>query len=462
MPLKNIQQDPDHSWREEDGCSEPLLVAKSSRPLALHNSAAAGTGRSRRRSQELSQPWSTVAVVAAVTVCIGTVLNSLFAQHVNNRAPGYFYAAAVFNPASGLLCYPMILLGLNLLGWEKTRLRGATFCQTLKYGSAIGLCFSVTNMLIQYGRSGSAAGEPDVSTVLALILQKLVVPVTLGLEACIEQRLPTAWEASGTFILMGGVALTASMHGGGGGGGHGDALVSHNLKIASLVLSAVPLACGFLLVKFARRDLPTVSGTELWAVLCVPELLFSFPLAYASQGIVYGWDTPATTMSKNLWAGIACVAAGIQPPLSQWHGNATAMQCPDAALFTWLSLPPGYAFNLAIPVLVQKKGSTSVPLFRAVALPIAALLAMTEIDPTIHTPFSWEGVGGVLAAFAGLVVFYGKDVCALCGVKVVVDAGAGAGTRTGADVSADCALALAFPTGTHDRASSGEQADRTS
>jgi hypothetical protein len=67
----------------------------------------------------------------------------------------------------------------------------------------------------------------------------------------------------------------------------------------------------------------------------------------------------------------------------------------------------GFAFNLAIPVLVKLLGdSTVVPLLRAVALPLAALVAMSRLDPVIATSFDWDALVGLTLAFAGLLVCY--------------------------------------------------------
>ena len=128
---------------------------------------------------------------------------------------------------------------------------------------------------------------------------------------------------------------------------------------------------------------------ELWAILCLPELLVSVLLAYFGQ-------------SSKLGEGLACVLLGHQA-----NGNA---KCQESAFYFWMGLPFGCAYNLAIPILIQIKGSTSVPLFRALALPISALLAMTNVDRVIHTPFSWDAVLGVILCTTGLLVFYGKDV----------------------------------------------------
>ena len=47
----------------------------------------------------------------------------------------------------------------------------------------VALCFAINNVLTAFGTSGRSAGKPDVPTVLALILQKLVVPVSLLIES---------------------------------------------------------------------------------------------------------------------------------------------------------------------------------------------------------------------------------------------------------------------------------------
>jgi len=102
---------------------------------------------------------------------------------------------------------------------------------------------------------------------------------------------------------------------------------------------------------------------------------------------------------------MACILVGSQPD------GEMDVNCKEAARFFWFGIPFGFALNLAIPVLVNLKGSTSVPLFRALALPIAALVTMTNIvDKSIRSSFSWDAIFGVIACTAGLFLYYGEDV----------------------------------------------------
>ncbi|KAL7577830.1 hypothetical protein ACA910_010578 [Epithemia clementina (nom. ined.)] len=410
--------------------------------------------------------WNGSAIAAAITLCLGTSLSQLFYQHVSNAAPQYFFSIAVILPLSGLICYPTILVVLHL--WGRTRNIGSDdgnisgsdsssdrpnnsrsnacnelintstdssisdqiencgtvwlyyknrILPSLRYCLGIGACFALHNLLVDFGKSGSQVGVPDVSTVLSMVLQKLVVPVSLLLEATLDRRNVTAWEISGVATVMLGILSTALLyqhqqhnkHEQDGlqedvtSNGSVEESSLYGLKILCLCLSSVPLALGFYIVSVARRTLPQVSGIELWALLCIPEFLFSiFFVLLCSRSISSGQS------HADLWRGIACVVAGVQPPppSESRSGSALVADCRDAAKFFWTGFPFSLAFNLAIPILVKLKGPTSVPLFRAVALPLASLLAMTHLDPVIATPFSWNVVLGVLLCTAGLILFY--------------------------------------------------------
>jgi hypothetical protein len=204
------------------------------------------------------------------------------------------------------------------------------------------------------------------------------------------------------------------------------------MKLVALVLCNIPLAVGFLLVKritttttqIPSSALARVSEFELWAVLCLPETFFSICLTFFVQGI----KNPQSTffdIAVELWHGIKCIAFATatttatspSPSISLDNpsASATAAACAEAATSTYLGLIPGVAYSLSIPVLVKALGdSTAIPLLRAVALPLAATIAMTGIDPVIvgsssssslSSSFSWHAVLGLLFAFAGLLVF---------------------------------------------------------
>jgi len=160
------------------------------------------------------------------------------------------------------------------------------------------------------------------------------------------------------------------------------------------------LALGFWIVKQARSALEHVTPFELWMVLCLPETIFSVGLSYIGQIIKNNGTYVDGSLTTSLANGLACLVIGKVPKRDR------SIPCEDAAIFTWLGLIPGYAFNLAIPVLIHLRGSTSVPLFRALALPAASLLAMSGFDDVIKTKFRWEGVVGVLLAVTGLLLFY--------------------------------------------------------
>jgi hypothetical protein len=135
---------------------------------------------------------------------------------------------------------------------------------------------------------------------------------------------------------------------------------------------------------------------------------------------VQGIKNPQMTMTDiaiELWHGIQCIAfaTAADPAATATTSTTTAAAaCAEAAKFTYLGLIPGFAYNLSIPVLIKALGdSTAIPLLRAVALPLAATIAMTGIDPVIvgtssmssSSSFSWNAVLGLLLAFTGLLVF---------------------------------------------------------
>jgi len=93
--------------------------------------------------------------------------------------------------------------------------------------------------------------------------------------------------------------------------------------------------------------------------------------------------------------------------VSHCYALSTVPYCYGLLTVHYCSALSGFAFNLAIPVLVKLLGdSTVVPLLRAVALPLAALVAMSRLDPVIATSFDWDALVGLTLAFAGLLVCY--------------------------------------------------------
>lgn len=344
--------------------------------------------------------WTPGVVVAAVVLVVGTTAAALLNQHVANTVPTYVFSISVFSPFVGLVVYPIITVTSHKAGAIKIGLTRANFGEAFSAMVPVALCFALNNVLLAFGTSGRGSGKPDVPTVLALVLQKLVVPVSLTVESFYDWHRPRVLQVVGVIlVVLGGVVAALAYRDGAAAGGHGP---SHDAKVFCIVLASLPLATGFLLVKRATGIVSRVSEFELWAVLCLPETVFSIGLAYAAQAI----RDPGISrdeMSSTLWAGLKCIAIGRDDSPVNGQGR----QCSDAATYTWVGLIPGFAFNLAIPVLVRLLGdSTVVPLLRAVALPLAALLAMAYIDPVIATPFSWDGVAGLLLAFAGLIVCY--------------------------------------------------------
>ena len=394
-----------------------------------------------------SSPWNLKAVAAATTLCLGTVLSQLFYQHVSNAAPKYFSSIAVILPLSGLICYSSILVVTNLIKHYNNnndddsdnlfQFTWSSFCArikpSIKYCIGIGGCFALHNILTDFGKSGSKAGVPDVSTVLSMVLQKLVVPVSLALESVLDHCRPTISQVSGVAVVMLGILMTALMY-----------LDHHHqsdtnedeessssqrgsvywIKVFCLCISSVPLALGFYIVSVTRRNLPHVSGVELWAVLCIPELFFAIVLAVCTSlyttFAIHSSSSSTSSSSIHVWQGIACVIVGVQPTSAtstvQYEDNNNnnidhdSVHCGEAARFFWLGFPFSLALNIAIPVLVKLQGPTSVPLFRAMALPVATLLTMTNFDHVIYTPFSWNVVVGVLLCTTGLVLYYSGPI----------------------------------------------------
>ena len=154
-------------------------------------------------------PWTAPAVISAAVVCVGTAFSSLFFQHVSNVVPKFYYSVAVISPVFGFACYSLLIMGRHFVLQEGFQMTKSIFQSALKYCTAIGLCFAMTNILVDYGRSGSSSGVPEVSTVLVLILGKLVVPVSLLLESYLEWQQPSGWQLAGVAVLMCGVASTA-------------------------------------------------------------------------------------------------------------------------------------------------------------------------------------------------------------------------------------------------------------
>mmetsp|Transcript_38097 Transcript_38097/g.55941 ORF Transcript_38097/g.55941 Transcript_38097/m.55941 type:complete len:382 (-) Transcript_38097:1029-2174(-) len=351
--------------------------------------------------------WTRWTVSLAVILIVGTVSASLMRQHVSNEVPAYFFAISVFHPFAGLLFYPLIVLFLHQSKLVKMELTTReNLATTLWAMTPVALSFACNNILTMYGMSGQTNGKPDVSTVLALILQKLVVPVSLAIESVYEHRYPLFVEGAGVALVMMGVVVAAlTSH----ENNEKDDVIGHGMhyhaKLLCLLLASVPLATGFLLVKRATRIVPHVSDIELWAVLCVPETIFSIALSYLAQYIhSYDQNLHMTEMTAELYTGLKCIVLGVSPPSSN---DSFIPSCQSAAKFNWLSLIPGFAFNITIPVLVrQLEDSTVIPLLRAVALPLASLVAMTKIDPVIATPFSWGGVFAMFFAFVGLLMCY--------------------------------------------------------
>ena len=359
---------------------------------------------------ERELPWTPRAVAAAAIVCLGTSISTLFLQRVSNTVPQYFYAVAIVSPILGFLCYTAILFCFQVVNhygygytqhtvsvqqqdaWDST-----TQLSLIQYTSGIGACFAFHNILVDYGRSGTARGHPDVSAVLSLILLKLVVPVSLGLESLLERQLPTWNQLMGVVVFLLGILAAANRRPTASPSDAADT-VGHTWKILALVASSVPLALGFYIVKVVRRRLPHVSGLRLWQVLCLPEMLFSIVLALVSQ---HQKQASRGRIAKDVYCGVMCVLLGF--------GGNDDSSCRSAALYLWSGLPFGLALNVSIPVLIHLKGSsTSVPLFRALALPIAALLAMTGWIVE-SPPFAWEAVAGVFICSLGLSLFYGIE-----------------------------------------------------
>jgi len=341
-------------------------------------------------------PWSPASQLAALILFLGTTFSTLLNLHVSNDIPDYFFAIAVFIPISGLLFYPVVVCSCHITGLVRAGLSRANILPTLKYSTLIGFFFAISNILRDYGISGQSSGTPDVSAAYSLILMKLVVPVSLFIEFALARKLPLINQVAGVAILMGGVVITALTYRTDTSNKHSK---DYELKVLCLILSTVPLALGFWVVKQARAALPKVTAFELWMILCLPEALFSVGLSYIGQMLQDKGTYVDGTMSASLANGLACIVIGRVP------ASHSSIPCVDAAIFTWLGLIPGYAFNLAIPVLIHLRGSTSVPLLRALALPAASLLAMSGFDAVIAAKFTWEGVLGMLLAVIGLLLY---------------------------------------------------------
>jgi len=377
--------------REQDTQKQTDGSADSSSNSSLE------TGRAERlKTSTLDGPWSPTAQLAALILFLGTTFSTLLSQHVSNDIPDYFFAIAVFTPISGLLFYPLVVYSCHITGVAPAGLSRTNILPTLKYSTLIGFFFSISNILSDYGISGQSSGIPDVSAAYSLILMKLVVPVSLFIEFALARKLPMINQLAGVTILMGGIVITALAY-------RTDDLNKHSknygFKVLCLILSTVPLALGFWVVKQARAALPKVTPFELWMTLCLPESLFSVGLSYIGQMLKDKGNYVDGSMSASLANGLACLVIGRVPT------GRSSIPCADAAIFTWLGLIPGYAFNLAIPVLAHLRGSTSVTLFRALALPAASLLAMSGYDAVIATKFTWEGVLGMLLALIGLLLY---------------------------------------------------------
>jgi len=341
-------------------------------------------------------PWSPAAQLAALILFLGTTFSTLLNLHVSNDIPDYFFAIAVFIPISGLLFYPVVVCSCHITGLVPAGLSRLNILPTLKWGTLIGFFFAMSNILRDYGISGQSSGTPDVSAAYSLILMKLVVPVSLFIEFALARKLPLINQVAGVAILMGGIVITALTYRTDASNKHSE---DYEFKVLCLILSTVPLALGFWVVKQARAALPKVTAFELWMILCLPEALFSVGLSYIGQMLQDKGTYIDGSMSASLANGLACLVIGRVP------ASHSSIPCLDAAIFTWVGLIPGYAFNLAIPVLIHLRGSTSVPLFRALALPAASLLAMSGYDAVIATKFTWEGVLGMLLAVIGLFLY---------------------------------------------------------
>jgi len=375
----------------------PLLLEdayeQSGRPVGFGSNISLKSGGAGNWADG---PWSPTAQCAALIVFVGTTFSALLNLHVSNDIPDYFFAIAVFIPISGLLFYPAVVFSCHISGVIRAGLSRENILPTLKYSTLIGFCFAISNIFRDYGISGQSSGTPDVSAAYSLILMKLVVPVSFFIEFPFARKFPSINQVVGVAILMAGIVIVALTY-------RKDSSDTHSkyygFKVLCLILSTVPLAFGFWVVKQARLALPKLTPFELWMILCLPEAIFSVGLSYIGQVISSNGTYVDGSMSASLANGLACLVIGRVPT------RDSSIPCADAAIFTWLGLIPGYAFNLAIPVLIHLRGSTSVPLFRALALPAASLLAMSGYDRVIATKFTWEGVFGMLLAVIGLLLY---------------------------------------------------------
>lgn len=387
----------------------------------------------------ISLPWNRFSIVIAVIIVFGSAASTLLHQHVAVLEPEYFFSLSVFVPLSGLVFYTLLILGLewytifqsdNHLIWGKgnevtanattSTVSSLFFFLQSGYRRKIGnlfwlmlpvaFCFSVNNILLAFGSSGNSKspGTPEIPTVVLLVLQKLVVPVSLVLESLHDQRVPRWNEIIGILlILMGAIVTSLAYDSSQDSHDSTSASPLYHVKLASVILSTFSLASGFLLVKRATNALPTTanrsSEIELWAVLCFPELIFSILLSFAAQRIKHSLSF--ASIVNELLEGIGCVVLGIHPSSSA--SSTSASYCDESTRYSWMALVPGFAFNLSIPMLVKVlNDSTVIPVLRTVAFPIALIFSMSGMDPVIGTPFSWEGVFGLIITIFGLFVCY--------------------------------------------------------
>ena len=429
---------------------EPELELWSESPTTTASSAT-------RPPFGVPQPWTGPAVGAALALCVGTAGSQLLYQHVSNAAPHYFFSIAILLPVSGLICYSFMLLVQGLSGhWFRDTNNNnndpprpfapcsslVSWCRRLRpavpYSVGIGLCFAMHNLLSDFGKSGRHVGIPDVSTVLVLVLQKLVVPVSLMVESCWDQTWPTRHQVGGVVLVLWGIVATATSQMGSLHHHHhhhesnpqeddmsGEDLEAsfssssssplYGLKIVCLCVASIPLAVGYAVVRAARRRLPHISGLELWTLLCLPELCCSLVLVWIGSHHHHQQernDGAAITTNheivQHVWQGMVCIVTGHMPSTTTptTPTSETVANCRNAATYFWMGFPFSLALNLAMPILIPLQGSTSVPLVRAIALPVASLVAMTQVDPVIATDFDGTVVLGVVLCTLGLIVFY--------------------------------------------------------
>ena len=388
---------------------------------------------SLNRNNERLQ-WSRISIIMALIIIFGSAASTLLHQHVAVLEPEYFFSLSVFVPLSGLVFYSMLVIGLEWHkifseGYNEDRFRNLTIksklttlfffvksdyrkkLQTIFWAMLpVALCFSVHNILLAYGSSGNpkSPGKPEIPTALLLVLQKLVVPVSLTLESFYDKRRPNQKEIVGILLIMMGAGVTTlAFYSNDESNLHSvdtNPSPMYNLKLICILLSTIPLAGGFLLVKRATNSLPATSSKsfeiELWAVLCFPEFIFSMMLSFVAQRIKH--SISFVSIMKELLAGLGCVVFGIQP-----QSSSLTSYCVESSRYTWIALIPGFAFNLSIPMLVKiLNDSTVIPVLRTIAFPLALMISMSNIDPVISTAFSFNVVIGLLIAVLGLFVCY--------------------------------------------------------